>query len=139
MTLGYLIDTSAAGRILTDKRLQKEWSQHLAEGVVGLCEVTELEMLYSAQSLMDRLAKEELFASLFNWVPIPDGVYRRAQAVQRMLTESGEHRSAGAVDLIVAATAELNGLTILHYDADFETVAKATGQPTRWVARPGSL
>lgn len=135
----YLIDTSAAVRILTGKQVRAQWNDHLAEGVVALCDVTELEMLYSARSLMDRLAKEERFAELFNWVPMPDGVYQRARAVQRRLTESGGHRSAGAVDLLVAATAELSGLTVLHYDGDFETVAEATGQPTRWVARAGTL
>lgn len=135
----YLIDTSAAARILTNKKVREDWSDHLAEGVVGLCDITELEMLYSARSLADRLAKEELFAELFNWVPMNDGAYRRARTVQRRLTESGEHRSAGAVDLLVAATAELSGLSVLHYDADFETVAKVTGQPTRWIARARSL
>ncbi len=69
--------------------------------------------------------------------PAPDGVYQRAGAVQRALTERGEHRGAGPVDLLVAATAELSGLTVLHYDADFETVARATGQATAWVAPPG--
>ena len=135
----YLIDTSAAARIMTNKRLREQWSHHLAEGVVGICDLTELEMHFSARSLMDRLENEELFASLFNWVPIPDGVHQRARAVQRKLTEFGQHRSAGAVDLLVAATAELAGLTLLHYDADFETVAKTTGQPTRWVAPTGTL
>ncbi|MDX3454645.1 PIN domain nuclease [Streptomyces sp. ME02-8801-2C] len=135
----YLIDTSAAARLLTNKGLREQWSDALAEGVVGMCELTELEMHFSARSLMDRLENEELFAELFNWIPMPDGVYQRARAVQRRLTESGEHCSAGAVDLLLAATAELSGLAVLHYDADFETVAKVTGQPTRWVARGGTL
>lgn len=138
-TVTYLIDTSAAARILTNKRVREVWSQHLAEGVMGLCELTELEMLFSARSLLDRLENEALFAELFNSVPMPDGVYRRARAVQRMLTESGAQRSAGAVDLLVAATAELCGLTVLHYDNDFETVANVTGQPTRWLAKAGTL
>ncbi|GAA3377522.1 hypothetical protein GCM10020367_53510 [Streptomyces sannanensis] len=43
------------------------------------------------------------------------------------------------MDLMVAATAELSDLTILHYDADFETIAKATGQPHRWIAPRGSV
>jgi predicted nucleic acid-binding protein len=38
-----------------------------------------------------------------------------------------------------AATAELRGLTVLHYDKDFETIASVTGQPTQWLAPPGSL
>ncbi|GAA3371783.1 PIN domain nuclease [Streptomyces sannanensis] len=135
----HLIDTSAAARILTSKQVRERWSDHLAEGVIALCDITELEILFSAQSLADRLAKEGLLGELFNRTPVPDGVHQRARTVQRMLTERGEHHSAGAVDLLVAATAELNGLIVLHYDADFDTVARATGQPTAWVAPPGTL
>jgi hypothetical protein len=43
------------------------------------------------------------------------------------------------VDLLVAATAEAHGLTLLHYDADFQTIAEVTGQPVRWVAGPGAV
>lgn len=32
-------------------------------------------------------------------------------------------------DLIIAATAELAGLTVLHLDQDFEVIAQVTGQP----------
>ncbi|WP_157171757.1 PIN domain-containing protein [Nocardia higoensis] len=55
-----------------------------------------------------------------------------------MLTEKGKHRSAGVSDLLIAATAEAHGLTVLHYDRDFETVREVTGQPTQWIAPPGS-
>ncbi|GLX18431.1 PIN domain nuclease [Streptomyces lavendulae] len=133
----YLTDTSAVVRVLTDEDVRKAWRDHLAEGVVGICEVTELEILFSARSLADRLEKEALLGELFNWTPVPESVYVRARAVQRLLTGRGEHRSAGPVDLLVAATAELTGLTLLHCDKDFDAIARATGQPTRWVARPG--
>ncbi|MET9377091.1 PIN domain nuclease [Streptomyces sp. NPDC002992] len=134
----YLVDTSAAVRILARPHVQEEWRQHTTEGVVGLCDISELEILYSAQSANDRILKEDLLAQLFNWVSVPDGVYQRARKVQQMLTNRGEHRSAGPVDLLVAATAELSGLTLLHYDKDFDTVARVTGQPTQWVAPPGT-
>jgi predicted nucleic acid-binding protein len=52
---------------------------------------------------------------------MPDGIYRRSRIVQEQLTAKGEHRSAGPVDLLVAAAAEEAGLTLLHYDRDFET------------------
>jgi predicted nucleic acid-binding protein len=42
-------------------------------------------------------------------------------------------------DLVIAATAELNGATVLHYDADYDRIADVTGQPTEWVAERGSL
>ena len=32
-------------------------------------------------------------------------------------------------DLIIAATAELTGLTVLHFDKDFDIIAGITGQP----------
>lgn len=51
-----------------------------------------------------------------------------ATRVQEILTQRGQHRSAGAVDLVVAATAELQGLTLLHRDRDFECIAAVTGQ-----------
>jgi predicted nucleic acid-binding protein len=48
--------------------------------------------------------------------------------VQEALTERGQHRSAGPVDLMVAAAAELQGLTLLRRDRDFERIAAVTGQ-----------
>nr|QBF29323.1 ribonuclease [Streptomyces achromogenes subsp. streptozoticus] len=64
---------------------------------------------------------------------MPDGVYRRARVVQELLTAKGEHRSAGPVDLLVAAAAEEAGLTLLHHDRDVETIARTTGQPVRMI------
>jgi predicted nucleic acid-binding protein len=32
-------------------------------------------------------------------------------------------------DLIIAATAELAGLTVLHLDKDFDVIGEITGQP----------
>lgn len=133
----HLVDTSAVVRILTNPDVRKEWREHLAMGVISICEITELEILFSARSLADRLEKEALLAELFNRTPMPDNVYARARSVQRLLTDRGEHRSAGPVDLVVAATAELAGLTLLHYDKDFDTIARATGQSTQWVMPPG--
>jgi predicted nucleic acid-binding protein len=61
---------------------------------------------------------------------MPDGIWHRARVVQEHLTAKGEHRSAGPVNLLVAAVAEEAGLTLLHYDRDFETITRTTGQPT---------
>jgi predicted nucleic acid-binding protein len=69
---------------------------------------------------------------IFGRVPVDDRAYDRASRVQVLLTERGQHRSAGAVDLVVAATAELQGLTLLHRDRDFECIAAVTGQALQW-------
>jgi len=70
--------------------------------------------------------------SLFGRVPVHDRAFARAWEVQGDLTNVGQHRSAGPVDLVVAATAELHGLTLLHHDRDFAVIARVTGQATRW-------
>jgi len=101
--------------------------------------VTELELLLSARSLEDRHRIQQLLETSYTWVLMPDRVFDRARQVQEMLTEKGQHRGPGAVDLLVAATAELTGRTLLHYDRDFEPVARTTGQDTLWLAPPGSI
>ncbi|HEY5193362.1 MAG TPA: hypothetical protein VIJ39_05755 [Solirubrobacteraceae bacterium] len=42
-------------------------------------------------------------------------------------------------DLMVAACAEIAGLTVLHYDAGYDRIGKITGQPTQWVLPRGSI
>jgi predicted nucleic acid-binding protein len=128
----YLIDTSGLFRILQDK-FRQAWSEQLAAGVIATCPIVELEFLYSARSLADRLEKVRLLHDLFGWVPTSDHVWERAQEVQQSLTESGTHRSAGPVDLLIAATAERERLTVLCGDHDFQTVAAVTGQPIKLV------
>jgi predicted nucleic acid-binding protein len=59
--------------------------------------------------------------------------WERADEVQQALTERGRHRSAGPVDLLIAATAEQERLIMLTDDRDFEVVASVTGQPVRRV------
>jgi len=53
----------------------------------------------------------------------------RAVEVQMILAERSQHRAASIPDLLIAATAELGQLTVLHLDKDFELIAQITGQP----------
>jgi hypothetical protein len=70
---------------------------------------------------------------------MPERAFDRAAVVQDALIDRGTHRSAGPIDLLIAAAAETHGLVLLHYDADFQQISEVTGQPIRWVAEPGSL
>ncbi|MET9129400.1 PIN domain nuclease [Streptomyces antibioticus] len=134
----YLIDTSALVRILR-RPARVLWEKPLEEGLIARCPLTEVEFLYSARNAEDRAELVGSLDAVFGWAPLDDRAVARAWEVQRELTEKGRHRSAGAVDLLVAATAELQGLTLLHYDHDFEAIASVTGQQTQWLAAPGSL
>lgn len=62
---------------------------------------------------------------------------KRALDVQRQLARRGQHRRP-LPDLIIAATAELAGLTVLHYDHDFDLISDLTGQPTEWIVPRGT-
>jgi predicted nucleic acid-binding protein len=128
----YLIDTSGLFRIFQSE-LRKVWSDQLAAGVIAICPIVELEFLFSARSLADRLEKQRLLRDVFGWVPLRDASYERASQVQQLLTETGAHRSAGPVDLLIAATAEYERLTILCDDRDYQTVANVTGQLVKFI------
>jgi predicted nucleic acid-binding protein len=71
----------------------------------------------------------------------PPGVFERALEVQHLLAHVGglHHRAVKIADLLIAATAELAGAVVLHYDEDFDRSAASTGQPTKWIAPRGSL
>ena len=128
----FLIDTSALARLMRAGAESFGWDQAAAAGLIAVCPITELEFFYSARSAQDREQGIQDVRAVFGWVPVHDRAFTRAWDVQGGLASQGQHRSAGPVDLVVAATAELHGLTLLHHDRDFDVIAAVTGQPTRW-------
>lgn len=128
----FLIDTSALARLVRADAEQYGWDQAAAAGLIAVCPITELEFFFSARSADDRARTVDDLRLLFGWVPVHDRAYERAWEVQEELTRRGQHRGAGPVDLLVAATAELHGLTLLHRDHDFDRIAAVTGQATQW-------
>lgn len=63
----------------------------------------------------------------------------RAAEVQGLPAAKGQHRRTSVADLLIAATAERHGVTVLHYDADYDGIAEITGQPAEWVVERGSV
>jgi predicted nucleic acid-binding protein len=60
----------------------------------------------------------------------------RAVEILTLLADRGLHRAPSVPDLIIAATAELAGLTVLHLDKDFDVIAQITGQPVERLSAP---
>jgi hypothetical protein len=106
-------------------------------GELGRADISDLEIGYSARSApeWDRLA-EALGA--FELIETASDHLRRARQVQRILA-SKHQRGRKVPDLLVAAAAEDRGLTVLHYDADFDRIAAITRQPSEWVVPAGSV
>jgi hypothetical protein len=50
-----------------------------------------------------------------------------------LLTQSGHHRAPSIPDLLIAATAEKLGMSVLHADKDFDLIVELTGQPAEWL------
>lgn len=134
----FLIDKSAAGRILRPA-VRGEWLEPLRRGQVSVCEPTEFEMLYSARSAEDYKQTKARLRDLYGWHPVPDDGWQQVLEIQEELAGRGCHRSASGIDLLVAVTARAHGLTVLHYDRDFETIAGVIDLRTRWLAEPGSI
>jgi predicted nucleic acid-binding protein len=134
----YLVDKSALARLHLPA-VREELEPLMMRALVGICGVTELEMLYSARNIKERARmKEQLQASL-DPVETPADIWEQAAEIQEALTEQAQHRSASIPDLIVAATARARNLEILHYHRDFDTIARFTEQPARWIVPPGTV
>lgn len=135
---GFLADKSALAR-MHQEPVAEAVIRLADQGIVSVCAVTELEVLFSARNAEHRRLNKEDLASSFGWVPMRDDVWKKAEEIQKALTDTARHRCASVPDLLIAATALAQGLTVLHYDRDFDTIAEVTGQPTEWVVPPGTV
>jgi predicted nucleic acid-binding protein len=130
----WLVDRSAIGR-LHRAADATDWLGRIERGLVRICTVTRLEVGFSARSAADHRA-------LFADAPVASmpveyltpRIEDRALDVQSALAERGQHRAPSIPDLLIAATAELAELTVLHLDKDFELIAAFTGQPLERLA-----
>lgn len=120
----YLLDTSALVRLLRDPKLQEAWYDAIDAEAVASCYPQRAEFLYSARDAAEYDEISEMFADLYPDAAVPKNAGRWISAVQYQMARAGHHRSASAVDLIIAATAAHHGLTVLHDDADYRTVAR---------------
>jgi predicted nucleic acid-binding protein len=134
----YLIDTSAQARG-NHATVRQIITGLIAEGVAATCVTLDLEAGYSGRDLAEIRTIAERRRSLYVVLPVNEAAAERARDVQVRMAARGHHRAAGVIDLLTAAVAEQNGAVILHYDADFEHIAAATGQPHAWIAPRGSL
>jgi predicted nucleic acid-binding protein len=132
----WLIDKSALVRLAASPDAA-DWAMRIERGLVRITSVSRLEVGYSARS------GQELRAGLrqppLSSMPVEyltPAIEDRAVEVLTLLADRGQHRAPSIPDLIIAATAELAGLTVLHLDKDFEVIAQVTGQPIERLNMP---
>lgn len=125
----WLIDKSALVRLGASPDAA-QWARRIERGLVRITTVTRLEAGYSARSGPELRAgfREPPLAAMPVEYLTP-AIEDRAVEVLALLADRGQHRAPSVPDLIIAATAELAGLTVLHLDKDFEVIAEISGQP----------
>ncbi len=132
----WLIDKSAYARMQAGHAARiEEWNVRIERGLVRLSAVTRLELGYSARS--GDAGREAFGLPPLSLMPIEHltpGMEHRAFEVQMLLADRGQHRAPSIPDLLIAATAEKSGLTVLAVDKDFDLIAEVTGQPVETLA-----
>ena len=133
----WLIDKSALERLgrCQDAEI---WAGRIERGLVHVTTVTLMEAGYSARSAED-------LGRIINGPPLSSmpvehltpAIEDRAVQVLTMLAQRGQHRAPSLPDILLAATAEWSGLTLLHVDKDFELIAVVTQQPLERLATDG--
>jgi hypothetical protein len=132
----HLADKSALARFpitAVEERLRPL----LDSGLLATCAVVDLEILYSARDLNDYEVTRERRRALDD-APITPEVTALAIGLQHALARRGQHRLP-IPDLLISAAAKVAGLTVLHYDADFDRLASVGGARSEWVVPQGSI
>jgi predicted nucleic acid-binding protein len=129
MPTHWLIDKSALARLSASPDVSV-WANRIERRLVRITTVTRLEVGYSARSAKDLRAGWR--NPPLSHMPVEyatPAIEDRAVEVLTLLAERGHHRAPSIPDLLIAATAELASLTVLHLDKDFDLIAELTGQP----------
>jgi predicted nucleic acid-binding protein len=134
----YLADTSALAR-LHHPVVAAVLEPLMEAGVVATCGVIEFELGWATRSSaeLDELRADR--AAGYEWLATRDEDWRRTLEVQASLWRGGRMRAVGFPDLLVAAVAEREHVTVVHYDGDYDFIAQITGQPVQWVVPRGTV
>src|SRR5699024_10952715 len=131
-----LVDKSAYVRMQAGQAAgMAEWNSRIERGLMRLSALTRLEPGFSARS--GEVGREAVGLPPLSLRAIEHltlAVEERAVEVQTLLADRGQHRAPSIPDLLIAATAEKAGLTVLAVDKDFDLIAELTGQPVERLA-----
>ena len=137
MALTCLLDTSVITRLSVDGVRARVGQLVVDFDRVARASISDLEVGFSARNAAEF---DTIVGALdpFELVEIEPRHFRRALQVQRLLADRGL-RGRKVPDLLIAAAAESQTMTVVHYDADFDHISTITGQPASWVVPPGTI
>ncbi len=132
-----IADTS----VWAHQRELPEFGLRFIAGLVGVTDMIVMELLYSARDAADYAQIEADLGGCSLYRVEPQDWDEGKRVWRELLRRGGGplHRQVGHQDLLTAAVAARHGLTVVHYNADFNLIASVTGQAVRWAAPQGSL
>ncbi len=114
------------------------FNAQVANGFVLVCDVVVLELIRltpnqtRAQEVAGRLGA-------FESVAMGAELWQRARELQTLLSAYGDHRRVPPVDLLIGAAAERADVPLIHYDRDYERLARVSGLRHHWLVPDGTL
>ena len=134
----HLADTSALAR-LHRPPVAAVLGPLIEAGLVATCGVIEFELGWATRSAAEfDLVRSDREVG-YEWLATHDEDWHRALDVQAALWHKGRVRAVGFPDLLIAAVAEREQVTLLHYDNDYDLISEITGQPMQWVVPRGTV
>jgi predicted nucleic acid-binding protein len=118
----YLVDASALIRIIR-RQVDPVWHERVGHGLLSVCEPVLAEALLISPAKEYATTEDEL-TRVYVPVTVPDQIWGLTAVIRRELAKHSVHAGLSVADLVVAATAIRLKLTVLHEDADYETVAR---------------
>ena len=114
------------------------FNEQVAGGRVLVCDLVVLELVrLTPNETRARAVAEHLDA--FEAVVMETKLWKRARELQGLLSATAGHRRVPPVDLLIAATAEQAGVPLVHYDRDYERIARVGALTHHWLVPDGTL
>lgn len=114
------------------------FNKQVTDGLVLVCDVVVLELIRltpnesRAQEVAGRL-------DAFEFVAMGAELWTRARELQSLLSASGDHRRVPPIDLLIGAAAERADVPLVHYDRDYERLARVSALQHHWLVPDGAL
>jgi hypothetical protein len=112
-------------------------AQVAAERVL-VCDLVVLELVRLAPN-ESRAGEVEERLDAFESIDMGVSLWRSTRKLQALLSKSGDHRRVPPVDLLIGAAAEQANVPIVHYDRDYERLAKVGKLQQHWFVPDGTL
>lgn len=130
----WMIDTSALAQ-RAHPAVAERLKTCLSEGA-AVCDMVVAESLIRARSMVDLAARQQFFATI-DVLSVDGVVWEEVFDLAGLLADGG--RTVATSDAVIGACARVHDLTVLHYDADFDTLGAAGDIDAEWVVPSGTL